>query len=1034
MASNGGIQTQIPKLYGSNYFHWHIQMKVLLESQDLWTIVEEGYNQPASGAPESDQNTYKENIKKDKKALHIIFQAASDMVFERIAVCQTSKEAWNVLHKTYRGEQRVKMVKLQTLRCEFDALRMKENESIEDFVNRTTVIVNQLRQNEENISEQRIVEKLLRTLTRKYESVVVAVEESKDLNNMTVEELLGILQSHELRLKQYDEAPMEQTFQVQNFERSRQFRYENNGRGRGRGRGRTSGQIRCYNCQKLGHTARFCNQRRDENERMNNALLHEEEGVNDKNDDTMFMIFNVEEIPKNNCWYLDSGCSNHMTGDKSLFITLNESERREVRTGDDKKLEVLGSGDAAISIKGTEKRVPNVFYVEGLKHNLLSVGQLVQKGYEVKFSNRECRIKDKTGETIGIVNMTGNKMFPLNLSQDLIPRAYSMITQDLSALWHQIYGHINFDTLHDMGMNEVVKGLPKISKQQSKVCESCMLGKHARKSFSKNPTWHASKPLQLVHSDICGPMQTSSIRGCKYFITFIDDFSRKTWVYFLKLKSEALYHFKTFKNLVENQMDQKIKCIRTDRGGEYCGSEFQEFLREKGIQHQLTTSYTPQQNGLAERKNRTKMELGRSMMKMMNVSNNLWAEAVACATYILNRTVTKRIPNITPEESWSGRKPNISHLRIFGCIAYAHIPKQRRTKLDDKTEKTILVGYSEQCKAYKLYNPTTGKVIISRDVIFDEGQRWNEVNSDKQGTYVQVNDVDSNNHEEGGHNVTAASEDNNPIINTNGEPTENEPEDEEYSYTSENEELRTRSVTDIYQQTQQLTEAQVRDLYERNQTIPENSVANFVLYADADPTTYDEACKDEKWKDAMDKEMESIEKNKTWTLVEPPKNQKPIGVKWIFKTKYDEHGNVSKYKARLVAKGYNQKYGIDYQEVFAPVVRFDTVRLVLSLAVHFEWHLHQMDVKTAFLNGKLTENVYIEQPIGYVKKGEEHKVCQLKKPLYGLKQAPRAWYSRIDGYFLSHGYNKCVYEHIIFQTFNKYKNHNMPVCGRPHYC
>ncbi|KAJ0522114.1 putative RNA-directed DNA polymerase [Helianthus annuus] len=164
----------------------------------------------------------------------------------------------------------------------------------------------------------------------------------------------------------------------------------------------------------------------------------------------------------------------------------------------------------------------------------------------------------------------------------------------------------------------------------------------------------------------------------------------------------------------------------------------------------------------------------------------------------------------------------------------------------------------------------------------------------------------------------------------------------------------------------------------------------------------------------MDKEMESIKKNKTWTLVEPPKNQKPIGVKWIFKTMYDEHGNVSKYKARLVAKGYNQKYGIDYQEVFAPVVRFDTVRLVLALAVHFEWHLHQMDVKTAFLNGKLTENVYIEQPIGYVKKGEEHKVCQLKKALYGLKQAPRAWYSRIDGYFLSQGYNKCVYEHTLY--------------------
>ncbi|XP_022003519.1 uncharacterized protein LOC110900972 [Helianthus annuus] len=349
--TNAGIQTQIPKLLGQNYYHWHIQMKVLLESQDLWSIMEEGYNQLASGASESDHNAHKERVKRDKKALHIIFQAVNETVFERIATCTTSKEAWNVLHKAYRGEQRVKMVKLQTLRCEFDSLRMKETKSIEDFINRTTVIVNQLRMNEENITKQRIVEKILRTHTRKYESVVVAIEESKDLNLMSTEELLGILQSHELRLKQYDDISMEKAFQVQgNYsDHSRQYRSDNSGRGRGRGRGRSYSQIRCYNCQKLGHTARFY-QKKDENERTWNALMHEEE-TNEKYEDTMFMIFNVEEVTKNDCWYLDSGCSNHMTGDKSLFITLNESERKEVRTGDDKKLEVLGCGDVAIKVK-----------------------------------------------------------------------------------------------------------------------------------------------------------------------------------------------------------------------------------------------------------------------------------------------------------------------------------------------------------------------------------------------------------------------------------------------------------------------------------------------------------------------------------------------------------------------------------------------------------------------------------------------------------------------------------------------------------
>ncbi|XP_022003035.1 uncharacterized protein LOC110900455 [Helianthus annuus] len=397
-------------------------MRVLLESQELWTIVEEGYTDLPTNASESDQGIQREKIKKDRKALHIMFQAVSETIFERVATCKTSKEACEILHKAYRGENKVKMVRLQTLRCEFDALKMKDSESIEDYINRMAVIVNQLRLNEERIEEQRIVEKILRSLTRKYELVVVAIEESKDINAISTEELQGILQSHELRLKQYDDASIEQAFQIQSnqHDRTRQSRSDYNGRGRGKGRGKFNNSIRCFNCQKLGHVARFCN-KRSEDDKSNTALMHTDE-QEDENDDTMFMIFNVEEVIKNDCWYLDSGCSNHMTGDKNLFITLNDSERREVRTGDDKRLEVLGCGDVLIKVKGIERWVPNVFYVEGLKHNLLSIGQLIQKGYDVRFNNQECTIKDSLGSHIGTVRMTGNKMFPLNMKQDLTPR------------------------------------------------------------------------------------------------------------------------------------------------------------------------------------------------------------------------------------------------------------------------------------------------------------------------------------------------------------------------------------------------------------------------------------------------------------------------------------------------------------------------------------------------------------------------------------------------------------------------------------
>ncbi|KAJ0599629.1 putative RNA-directed DNA polymerase [Helianthus annuus] len=411
---------------------------------------------------------------------------------------------------------------------------------------------------------------------------------------------MGILQSHELRLKRYDDSPVEHAFQVTNTNQDRYkqtFKNESTGRGRNKNRGRNMNMnsIRCFNCHKLGHTAKFC-QQKDERERSDNVLIHKEEEM-DEQDDTMFMIFNMEETVKSDCWYLDSGCSNHMTGNRECFTHLDESLKKEVRTGDDKRLEVLGSGDVSITIRGRERKIPDVFYVKGLKHNLLSVGQLIRKGYEVSFKGDRCTIKDANNEVLGMVKMTNNKMFPLHPESDL-QFAMNMAIYNTSHLWHKRYGHVNIDTLIDMGNKELVVGLPKMKKDDN-VCEGCISGKQARKPFQKKTTWQSSEPLQLVHSDICGPMRTESIGGCRYFITFIDDYTRKTWVYFLKFKSEALNYFKIFKALNEKQSNHLVKTLRTDRGGEYCSKLSQDYLKLNGIRHQLTNSYSPQQNGVA---------------------------------------------------------------------------------------------------------------------------------------------------------------------------------------------------------------------------------------------------------------------------------------------------------------------------------------------------------------------------------------------------------------------------------------------------
>jgi hypothetical protein len=375
---------------------------------------------------------------------------------------------------------------------------------------------------------------------------------------------------------------------------------------------------------------------------------------------------------------------------------------------------------------------------------------------------------------------------------------------------------------------------------------------------------------------------------------------------------------------------------------------------------------------VAERKNRTVLDMVRSMLKSKNMPKEFWAEAVKCAIYVQNRCPHSKLEDQTPQEAWSGQKPTVSHLKVFGSVAYAHVPDQRRTKLEDKSQKYILIGYDEKTKGYKLFDPIRKKVIVSRDVRINEASKW-DWNSSTEAI-VEVEES----------SVTVP-----PNISTKLEDSENEDEPPQ---------PRMRSLQDLYDAT--------------------SEVHLVCLLADAENISFEEAVRDTKWKSAMDEEIRAINHNNTWELVELPKGSQPIGVKWVFKKKMNAQGEIERYKARLVAKGYRQKAGVDYDEVFAPVARMETIRLLISQAAQFKWPIFQMDVKTAFLNGVLEEEVYVEQPLGYMKAGEEKKVLKLKKALYGLKQAPRAWNTRIDTYFKENGFEQCPYEHALYVKKN----------------
>ncbi|KAJ4820349.1 polyprotein [Rhynchospora pubera] len=980
----------VPVFKGENYNFWSIKMSTLFKSYGLWDIVEKG------------AGTTADDLKKDARALFFIQSAVHESIFTKISAATTAKDAWTILKTAFQGSSKVIAIKLQGLRRDFETLSMKQGESVQQFLTRVSSIVNQIRGCGEDLSEATVVMKVLRSLTTKFDHVVAAIEESKDLSTYSFDELMGSLQAHEVRLLRSEEKDDSKAFLTKSNSGRGGGR---SGRGRGRGTGSrdnhqaqqqiTKKDIECYYCHKMGHVKADCyKKKREDQQGMQGVECHychkfghvqadcykkkreeeqanvvEEKGSEEGTTAMLFMTKTNEESDVSQVWFLDSGCSNHMSGLKHLFEELDESYKKSVRLGNNKEIQVEGIGKVAVPTASGTRVLHNVYFIPQLSQNLLSIGQMMNSGYEIKFEGNTCKIEESgTKNVMAIIQKTHNNLFPLKMLE-VDESALAVTDLSQSWLWHHRYGHLNINGLKLLNQKHMVIGLPEID--EVGLCEGCILGKQSKLSFPKDRSMRAKKILELVHTDLCGPMEVESIGGSKYLMLLIDDYSRMTWVYFLSYKSEAFGLFKRFKAMAETQTGVRLKALRSDRGGEFQSNEFKQFCEKEGVLQQLTTPYTPEQNGVAERKNRTVVELARSMLKSKNLPNLFWAEAVATAVYLLNLSPTKAVMNRTPYEAWFERKPIVSHLRIFGCVAYTLVNSHSRKKLDAKSEKCIFIGYCIQSKGYRLYNPETQKIIISRNVMFDENTSWRWNSEGAEASISLPDDEDE------------GSKEPQPETNTLPKPIQvyrrrgNQPSQE-----------KTKTLQELYATTQVLMVA--------------------------DPDCFEEAAEKEEWRQAMDEEMSAIEQNQTWQLVKLPKDRVAIGVKWVYKTKFGPDGSILKHKARLVAKGYAQKQGIDYEETFSPVARFETIRLLMAVAAQLKQPVYQFDVKSAFLNGELMEEVYVDQPEGFEVKGKENWVYRLSKALYGLKQAPRAWYSKIDAHFQKLGFKRSKNEPNLY--------------------
>lgn len=292
-----------------------------------------------------------------------------------------------------------------------------------------------------------------------------------------------------------------------------------------------------------------------------------------------------------------------------------------------------------------------------------------------------------------------------------------------SWLWHSRLGHVNFKALRLMSTANMVYGMPKIN-QPNEICNGCLIAKQVRKSFPQQSNFTAKKALELIYGDLCGPITPSTPGGNKYIFDLIDDYSRVMWTYLLKNKSDTFDAFKRFRSLVENSPEKRIGTFRMDNGGEFTSKEFTQYCEEAGIVRHFSAPYSPQQNGVVKRRNRTLIEMAQSQLKEMNMPNYFWGEAVRHATYLINRLPTRAVTGVTPYEAWSEKKPHMEHIRVFGCVAHVKLPCGNLKKLDNRSKVMVYLGKLAGTKAFRLYDPEMKSICVSRDVVFEEGKSW----------------------------------------------------------------------------------------------------------------------------------------------------------------------------------------------------------------------------------------------------------------------------------------------------------------------
>ncbi|CAB0005156.1 unnamed protein product [Nesidiocoris tenuis] len=965
-----------PQLTSSNFSTWKFRVEYILEKKGVKSVAREKF--VFSG---KDEKAIKDFMAKDIEARNVIVMCVSDKHIEYIKDAKSAFEMFEALTNIFA---RKSVLSRLFIRRKLLQLKCSKNGDLQEHFLVFDTLIRDLRETGSAIEEDDIVCHLLLTLPSCYETVVTVLESTT--TQLTVEFVKSKLLDMELKLKSERERDREsaadhfdrekEDYSFGSFSRLNQNRRKvcfgcgshfhlqsdcNRGqrqlnrnvyqpptypRGYYRGRGSyTSPQGAWHNSNRgagnrngaprVAHFTDCTTQNDSSRNEIAFVALTSESGLSSIMADGAQVEF-----------LLDSGASCHLVNrDLLRFMTeVTDIQPVKIKIANGSAMTACKEGTLKLRCEKTKLTINlRALVVNNLLYNLISVTKINNAGYKVVFEKDRAKIMINRR---ALICENKSNLFVASFRVGEIQENCSSTVMKDENIWHYRLGHLNRRGLQ-------LLNLPV----GNEICDSCCKAKATRLPFEPVLRKLSHRVGELLYTDVWGPTKDVALNGDRYFVSVVDDYSRFAVVYTIRSKSEAaeklMQHIEKMRS-----SDIVVSRIRSDRGGEFRSSVFNQYCRERGIHQEFTVGYTPQQCSVAERLNRTLLNKVRAMFIDTNLPKSLWPEAVTTAVYQLNRSPTRALNGDIPARIYLG-DCNLDKLRVFGCKAWVlNLP--RASKFEPRATEMRLVGYAGG--GYRLWDPIANRITVARDVRFDE----------KDFDFC-------------------------PRVQNSIEPDvlEEKPAvEEDRSLEPENSSVRVFS--------REKREVR-RPVYLQDYEVYE---AYCMLAGESDdPQTYSDAVKSgQHWENAIKSELDSLERHNTWTVVDVPTDRPLIDTRWVFRTKAD-----GSKKARLVAKGYQLTPS---ENIYAPVAKMPTVRLMLSHAVQHDLPLRQLDIPSAFLNGTLRSEIYLKIPEGvHIENG---KCLRLNKSIYGLKEAPRLWNECFDSFAAKNGLKRSPSDSCLY--------------------